>query len=275
MFRNNQYALPRHTLLLCFTIVNVFFQPYIDAPPYIGIALTVNGIRIPENGLVLRHQLNGERLQKLSRPKDNRAKTTDQTDCKTKSQKEPLSENTAEGCGRNENRDRTNTQHRDVVVVKIKEKSLTLNFSNKKSDQKFFPAQTRSLGNSTKNREKFSKRSGSVEEFEVEEKQDGTMRKQLRLVNVNTSIKTAQTKKTYEINRSKSASRLKFKKLGVTRAGQQYVGGKLRPRIIAIPDVGVPRTVLRYTDRRVRRTKKITTGMEPGAKIRQDTEVVK
>ena len=125
------------------------FQPYVDAPPYIGINLTVNGKAIFSPNLAFRRQPSANRIVRLARPREKYArpsevvpiksdddKTQVENDQQVKSEDTKSATNKAEnGTEEAENNTKENRAHNDenktAAILRLKEKNLTLNYDEK------------------------------------------------------------------------------------------------------------------------------------------------
>ena len=259
----------------------VFFQPFVDAPPYIGTNLTVSGKAILPNSLSWRRPPSIDRLEKLSRPKEN-SKLSEPTECKTtlKLQKEELlSENMSKGGVRETKNREEGKIEREAVVVTVKEKNLTLNCPEGRSNKAGFPAKNtkqapRSLGNGINTDVEATKHWKSVELLESDNKQDGGKNTQLRTLDITSDIKYRHKTKGFQKNLVKHTNRFQSVKKRKTARVDHEDSNNPQPRIITIPDVGVPRTILRYTDKRFTQTQSAQLDVGSEAELRKEPEVV-
>lgn len=129
--------------------MSCLFQPYVDAPPYIGINLTVNGKAILSPNLAFRRQPSANRIVRLARPREKYArpnevvpiKSDDDTtqvenDQQVKSEDSKSATNKTENDTEEaENNTKENRAHNDenktAAILRLKEKNLTLNYDEK------------------------------------------------------------------------------------------------------------------------------------------------
>ena len=168
---------------------------------------------------------------------------------------------------------------REAVVVTVKEKNLTLNCPEGRSNEDGFPAQNtkqapRCLGNGINTDVEATKNWKSVELLESDKKQDEGKNTQLRTLNITSDIKYRHKTKSFPKNLVKHTNRFQSVKKRKTARADHVDSSNPQPRIITIPDVGVPRTILRYTDKRFTQTKAAQLDVGSEAKLRKEPEVV-
>lgn len=304
----------------------VFSQPFVDAPPYIGINLAVNGKAIFSQNLLFRRQPSANRIERLARPREKYPPKCNEYDTMKPDNDTERAENCTAKCEENttnaksdtskaeddaekaENDANENRTHNDeskakdmTARLKLKENNLTLNYDEKTGVSESL------LSNMTKSRNlilntyqnDLQRRWKSVQVLDSERISEPGKPAQLRTLSMDPSSIKPKGKKTFENKFLKTKNQGKAKKLKISReehadnnAGHVNKNSSHKrsshvnkdsdhvdnmrsaPRVITIPEVGTPRTILRYTDKRYGRTKTVAIDMGPEKKFRKNAEVV-
>ncbi|XP_028398435.1 tubulin glycylase 3C-like [Dendronephthya gigantea] len=299
-----------------------FKQPYVDAPPYIGINLAVNGKAIFSPHLSFRRQPSANRIEKLSRPREkypakpnDDTSTTksahdatkseiDTTNCEHTTQSETITTKTKQNTKENRNDDmKEDNKAKDTTILKLKENNLTLNCDEKSGKSDSLLNNIKQSRNHVMNTylNEQPRRWKSVKLLDSEKSSETGKLTQLRTFNMDPNIKPAG-KKTFQNKfvktKNKGKAAKKMKKWGgehsdngldpvdkniprvnneghVKRKGDHIDNNKIPPaRLISIPDVGTPRTILRYTDKRYGQGQTVAIDMGPETMLRKNAETV-
>lgn len=196
-------------------------QPYVDAPPYIGINLTVNGQAMLSPNLSFRRQPSANRIERLSRPRekypakpnedmstaesarDTMKSEIDTTNGECSAQVENIRIKTEHDTkeNRNDNNDmKDENKVKDTIILKLNEHNLTLNYDEKsrKSDS-LLSNEKQSRNHVVMNAylNKPPRRWKSVKYLDSDKSSESGKLMQLRTFNMDPNIKPAG-KKTFE-----------------------------------------------------------------------------
>ena len=278
-----------------------------DAPPYIGINLTVNGKAIFSPNLSFRRQPSANRIERLARPKEKVPKANEDNTIKSGSDTvmdlmdsgenttnaesdTSKGENDAKMAETNVRESRmTGAEYKvkdNTSILKLKENNLTLNYGGKKGVSEPLlknVKQSRSIVLNTYSTNE-TKRWKPVQVLESERKPGLERAAQLKTLSIDANAKTS-AKNTFENRFLKTKNKRKAsKKLKLSR--EQHADNnvahvdKSRSHVNKCSDhvdtarSAPTRTILRYTDKRFGQAKTVAIDMGPETKLQKNMEVV-